>query len=118
MSHYLVAKLPDVDAAFELSESKRIIEKQLGEEIEFFAYPYGDASAAGPRDFELAAKAGFKASLTTRKGVIFAEHANHLQALPRIMVSGRYQEPQLVKTLINGLPTALLNKFSKVNVKP
>ena len=116
MNHYAVAKLTAADCLYELEESRRIIERELGKKIHFFAYPYGDEPAAGPRDFQIANDLGFTASLTTRKGVIFAGHGKHLQALPRIMVSGRYQKIRYIDALISGAPTALLNRFSKINV--
>ena len=116
MNHYSVKKLTAEQCKFELDESKRIIEKEIGEPVQFFAYPYGDEAAAGPRDFKIAEKAGYEASVTTRKGVIFNGHKNHLQALPRIMVSGRYQKLRYIDALISGAPTALLNRLSQVNV--
>ena len=116
LNHHSVAKMNEADAKRELEASRLIIAKELGQDIQFNAYPYGDEPNAGPRDFKLAAEAGYLASVTTRKGVIFKEHAAHLQALPRIMISGRYQELRYVEALISGLPTALLNRFRKVNV--
>jgi peptidoglycan/xylan/chitin deacetylase (PgdA/CDA1 family) len=116
MNHYAVAKLSAADCLYELEESRRIIERELGKKIHFFAYPYGDEPAAGPRDFQIANDLGYTASLTTRKGVVFAGHGKHLHALPRIMVSGRYQKIRYIDALISGAPTALLNRFSKINV--
>jgi peptidoglycan/xylan/chitin deacetylase (PgdA/CDA1 family) len=116
MNHYAVAKLSAEDCKYELEQSKQIIEHELGETVRFFAYPYGDEPAAGPRDFGIAQNAGFEASVTTRKGTVFEGHSQHLQALPRIMVSGRYQKIRYIDALISGAPTALLNKFSNVNV--
>lgn len=116
MNHYAVAKLSAENCKYELEQSKQIIERELGETVRFFAYPYGDESAAGPRDFTIAQNAGFEASVTTRKGTIYQGHCEHLQALPRIMVSGRYQKIRYIDALISGAPTALLNKFSRVNV--
>jgi peptidoglycan/xylan/chitin deacetylase (PgdA/CDA1 family) len=116
MNHYAVAKLSPEDCLSELVQSKEIIERELGEPVYYFAYPYGDEPAAGPRDFQIAKKAGFEASVTTRKGTVFSGHAQHLQALPRIMVSGRYQKIRYIDALISGAPTALLNGFSLVNV--
>ena len=116
MNHYAVAKLSAEDSKYELEQSKKIIEHELGETVRFFAYPYGDEPAAGPRDFAIAHKAGFEASVTTRKGTVFEGHAKHMQALPRIMVSGRYQKIRYIDALISGAPTALLNKFSLINV--
>jgi peptidoglycan/xylan/chitin deacetylase (PgdA/CDA1 family) len=116
INHYAVAKLTAEDCNHELEQSKKIIERELGQPVAYFAYPYGDEPAAGPRDFAIAQNAGFEASVTTRKGTVFPGHAQHLQALPRIMVSGRYQKIRYIDALISGAPTALLNKFSRVNV--
>ncbi len=57
--HYFsLARLTIDDAEAEIVESSRRIEVELGERPKYFSYPYGDASAAGPREFALAAKAG------------------------------------------------------------
>ena len=117
INHFILTKLFPVECRNEMAESRRIISEQLGEDIKFFAYPFGDEKSAGPREFALAAAAGYQAAVTTRKGVVFAKHANHLQALPRIMVSGRYQKLRYFDALVSGLPTALLNGFRKLNVR-
>jgi peptidoglycan/xylan/chitin deacetylase (PgdA/CDA1 family) len=116
LNHHSVGKMSAADALRELAESRHAITKELGEDIRFSAYPYGDEPNATARDFKLAAEAGYEASLTTRKGVCFAEHGAHLQALPRIMVSGRYQALRYVDAMMSGLPTAMLAKFSHLNV--
>jgi peptidoglycan/xylan/chitin deacetylase (PgdA/CDA1 family) len=116
LNHHSVGKMNAADALRELAESRRTISKELGEDIRFNAYPYGDEPNATARDFELAVDAGYEASLTTRKGVCFAEHGAHLQALPRIMVSGRYQALRYVDAMTSGLPTAMFAKFNRLNV--
>ncbi len=116
MNHYAVARLDTADALSEMRQSKSGIEEHLGKPVDFFAYPYGDHEAAGARDFGLAEKAGFKASVTTRKGVVYREHAQHVQALPRLMLSGRYQKRRYTDCLLSGLPFALLNRFRKLDV--
>ena len=110
INHFVLKTLDATEALAEMRDSKSRIETELACDVEFFAYPYGDERAAGPREFALAQEAGFAASVTTRKGVIWPKDVQHLQSLPRIMVSGRYQERILVDALISGLPTALLNK--------
>lgn len=116
MNHFSVAKLSAEDALEEMQRSKSITEEHLGEAVEFFAYPYGDHEAAGARDFELSAQAGFKAAVTTRKGIVFPEHRQHLQAIPRIMLSGRYQKVRYADALLSGVPFAFLNRFRRVDV--
>ena len=45
----------------ELSESKRILEKESGKKVQFLAYPYGDYDASVA---EASARAGYTAALT------------------------------------------------------
>jgi peptidoglycan/xylan/chitin deacetylase (PgdA/CDA1 family) len=113
LSHFAIKRLPAEAALNELEASKRRIESELGEEVKFFAFPYGDREHADARDFELADKAGFTASVTTRKGVITKAHRGHLQSLPRIMLSGRYQKTRHVKTLMSGLPLSVINGMKR-----
>ncbi len=117
LNHYALAKLSVDDCKRELLLSRSRIKDELKTEVRYFAFPYGDEPAAGPKDFSLAAAAGFRASLTTRKGMIFPEHASHMQALPRVMMSGRYQDSRFLNTLLTGTPFALLNRFRKINVE-
>jgi peptidoglycan/xylan/chitin deacetylase (PgdA/CDA1 family) len=113
ISHYAVKRLSAETAFQEMHGSKLRIEKELGGDVSFFAYPYGDREHADARDFDLAQQAGFTASVTTRKGVITKEHRGHLQSLPRIMVSGRYQKTRHVKTLMSGLPLSVINGMKR-----
>ena len=115
INHYAVAELKADEALSEMQGSRIRIEQEIDRNVAFFAYPYGDAPAAGPRDFELAARAGFTSSVTTRKGVIWPSDVAHMQSLPRIMVSGRYQDLAMVDALISGLPTGLLNKIKPIH---
>ena len=112
MGHFAVGKLSAGDAKFELEQSRKIIAEKLGRPVEHFAYPYGDKSAAGIRDFNIAEKAGFASSVTTRKGVVTKFHQDRLQALPRVMVSGRYAKLRYLDTMMSGLPGAFINLFN------
>ncbi len=116
VNHFALAMMDAEDARSEIKNSKSRIESELGRSVDFFAYPYGDGPTAGAREFALAQEAGFAASVTTRKGVIWPNDVKHLQSLPRIMISGRYQERVMVDALISGLPTALLNTFRPVHL--
>jgi peptidoglycan/xylan/chitin deacetylase (PgdA/CDA1 family) len=116
LNHFNLLKLDEGEAKREIEQSRKRIEEELGEAVRTFAYPYGNTDAAGPREFRLAAEAGFDVSVTTRHGIAFEGHAQHLQALPRIMVSGRFQKSRYVETLLSGVPAALVNRFQRVNV--
>jgi len=114
--HYAVSQLSETEALAEMIDSAGRIAAELGRRPRFFAYPYGDESSAGPRDFALAAKAGFRAAITTRKGMVYAAHRDHLMALPRVSLSGSFQKRRYVKTLLSGLPFVLFNGLRTLNV--
>ena len=116
VNHYAVAQLNETDARFELAESKRRIAKEIGLPPKFFAFPYGDAGSASTRDFRLAADAGYHAALTTRKGLIFSGHKDHLTALPRLSLAGGFQKLRYVDVLLSGSAFALWNGFRQLNV--
>jgi peptidoglycan/xylan/chitin deacetylase (PgdA/CDA1 family) len=95
--------------------SRSVIEAALGVRPEHLAYPVGDRTSAGPREFRIAAELGFKTAVTTRPGVLFPEHAAHLMALPRISLNGEHQQMRYVRLLTSGAPTAVWNRFRHVN---
>jgi peptidoglycan/xylan/chitin deacetylase (PgdA/CDA1 family) len=116
VNHYAVAQLNEADAIEELVESKQRLTEELGYAPRFFAYPYGDALSAGQRDFKLTAAAGYEAAVTTRKGLVFSGHADHLMALPRLSLSGEFQKLRYVDVLLSGSAFALWNGFKQLNV--
>jgi peptidoglycan/xylan/chitin deacetylase (PgdA/CDA1 family) len=116
VNHYNLSRLQAHEAEHEIVESGRRIGEELGEKMRHFAYPYGNVDAAGPREFAICLRAGYESSVTTRLGTIVAGHASHLQALPRVMVSGRFQNPRHIDTLISGLPPLLFNKGKRIHV--
>lgn len=116
VNHMMLKKLPSDDAArAEMEMSRSVLEAALGTRPAHLAYPVGDPTSAGPREFRIAAGLGFKTATTTRPGVLFKVHREHLTALPRISVNGEFQRQRYVKVLMSGAGTALLNKFRRVN---
>ena len=115
--HYALARLSEQQATKEIREGSRILQAALGEKPNHFAYPYGYPAAAGKRDFELAADLEFESAVTTRPGVIYADHKNHMMALPRVSLNGHFQKNRYTKSLLSGLPTLLANKMRKLNVE-
>lgn len=118
VSHPRLRKLPDHDARREMLDSAARIEEALGIRPTHFAYPFGDVTAAGPREFSIARKLGFKTAVTTRPGVLFQEHREHLTALPRISLNGEFQRLRYLRVLTSGVATAAANRFRKVNAGP
>ena len=116
VNHVILKKLPTEAAVrAEMEMSRSVIEAALGVRPQHLAYPVGDKSSAGPREFRIAAQLGFKTAVTTRPGVLFKAHRNHLTALPRISVNGEYQQQRYVKVLMSGAATAMWNGFRRVN---
>ena len=107
--HFALAKLDAGAAMQEAVASRDRIAAEIGRRPTTFAYPYGDASSCGPRDFRLIANAGFAAAVTTRKGLLKAHHASGLTALPRLSLNGSLQELRQIETLLSGLPFSLWN---------
>jgi len=115
ISHRNLARETQTDAEHEMRVSKERIEAQLRKPVLHFAYPYGDKSAAALREFEIARNIGFKTAVTTRPGMLFAENATHLTALPRISLNGNYQNERFLSVLTSGAATAMWNGFRKVD---
>ncbi len=115
VSHPILGKLGEDDARAEMVEGSRRIDATLGTRPRHFAYPVGSRAAAGPREFGLAAAAGFETAVTTRPGVLFPDHAAHLTALPRISVNGEFQRLRYLDVLLSGAATALMNGFRRVD---
>jgi peptidoglycan/xylan/chitin deacetylase (PgdA/CDA1 family) len=115
MSHPILTQLDPDGALAEMTDSAAAIAAKLGTRPEHFAYPVGQPYAAGPREFALARAAGFKTAVTTRAGVLFSDHADHLVALPRISVNGAFQSLHYIDVLLSGAPTAFRNGFRRVD---
>jgi peptidoglycan/xylan/chitin deacetylase (PgdA/CDA1 family) len=116
VNHAILKKLPtDTAVRNEIEMSRTVIEAALGVRPQHLAYPVGDPTSAGPREFRIAAELGFKTAVTTRPGVLFRKHREHLMALPRLSVNGEYQSQRYVKVLMSGSATALWNRFRRVN---
>ena len=99
----------------EMASSRIVIAEQLGVEPRHFAYPVGDPTSAGPREFEMARALGFASALTTRPGMLFPGHASHLTALPRVSVNGNWQDIGFIEVLLSGAPFALWNRGRHIN---
>jgi peptidoglycan/xylan/chitin deacetylase (PgdA/CDA1 family) len=116
VNHRMLAKWPEDVARTEMAASKAEIESRLGVDVRHFAYPVGDPTSAGPRDFALARELGFSSAVTTRPGMIFDDHKGHETALPRLSVNGGWQDVGYLEVLLSGAPFALWNRGRRLNV--
>jgi peptidoglycan/xylan/chitin deacetylase (PgdA/CDA1 family) len=115
VNHVMLAKVPVRIARSEMEMSRSVIEASLGKRADHLSYPVGDKTSAGPREFQIAKELGFKTAVTTRPGVLFPEHRDHLMALPRISLNGEHQQLRYVRVLLSGAATAMWNGFRKVD---
>ena len=116
VNHLMLMKVPsDTAVRAEMEMSRAVLEAALGKRPEHLAYPVGDVTSAGPREFRIAAELGFKTATTTRPGVLFKAHRDHLTALPRISVNGEFQRQRYLKVLMSGAATAMWNRFRRVS---
>ncbi len=113
--HYNVAKLSLDQARDELAGGADRIAREIGQRPRHFAFPYGDPTTAGPRDFDLARECGFETAVTTQKGMLFPAHESHLTALPRVSLNGDYQSLAFTEVCLTGAPFALWNGFRQIN---
>jgi peptidoglycan/xylan/chitin deacetylase (PgdA/CDA1 family) len=115
MRHPILTRLSTEEARAEIEGGARRIETQLGVRPRHFAYPVGNPSAAGPREFNLVAAAGFTTAVTTQPGVLFAGHAQTPTALPRLSVNGEFQRMRYLDVLLSGAATAIWSGFRRVS---
>lgn len=116
LMHRRLAHWPAAEALAELSQSKALLEARLGRAVTQFAYPVGDPTSAGPRDFALAAQAGYDIAVTTRPGLLFPEHAGAPLALPRVSLNGLWQNLGYLDVLLSGAPFRVWNRGRRLNV--
>jgi peptidoglycan/xylan/chitin deacetylase (PgdA/CDA1 family) len=109
VTHKMLAKWPAEVAREEMQRSKRRIEEALGAPVRHFAYPVGDPTSAGPREFAMAREAGFASA-------VFPAHRDYPAALPRVSVNGNWQDIGYLEVLLSGAPFALWNRGRRVNV--
>lgn len=115
LSHCNLAKCSAEAAEREIAASRDTIEARLDRPALHFAYPYGDKGAAAARDFAIVRRLGFRTAVTTRPGMLFAESADHMTALPRLSLNGNFQDERLLKVLTSGAATAVWNGFRRVD---
>jgi len=115
VNHVMLAKVPERLARAEMDMSRTLIEAALGIRPAHLSYPVGDKTSAAGREFRIAGELRFKTAVTTRPGVLFPRHHNHLMALPRISLNGEHQALRYVRVLLSGAATAMWNGFRRVN---
>ncbi len=113
VNHMMLSRLSDEEAEYELSESKKIIEEQIGKPVFHLGYPHGTAAAVGPREFAIAGKCGYKTATTVRYANIHKEHGNYLHCLPRFNVKPAFSD-SILRLIRTGAFQFLLKKGKRI----
>lgn len=83
MSHPNLARLDRRAALREMTDSRDRLAAEIGQPVTHLAYPFGGPEAAGRREVELAAEAGFSSAVIGVPGNLFAAHRHLPHAWPR-----------------------------------
>ena len=116
IAHPMLAKHDAVRARREIGEGRDRIAREIGRPVRHLSYPVGDPTSAGMREFGIARDLGFATAVTTRPGHLFAGHAAHLHALPRVSVNGCHQSDAALAALLSGVPFLAWNRGRRINV--
>lgn len=114
--HLELSKLTDARMRAEIEQSVKILHAQFGASPRHLSYPIGGPAAAGIREFEAAADLGFSTAVTTRPGGLYAEHAAHLNALPRISLNGLFQKKRFIDVLLTAEVFTLMRRGKRLDI--
>ncbi len=113
VNHFNLSRLSKEDLKSEIQESKIELEKQLGQHIVHFAYPYGKSIHASVREYECTNGLGFNTATTTIIGNLFKENGQMLCSLPRININ-RVTNEHVLRMQTSGLLPLIINKGKKI----
>jgi peptidoglycan/xylan/chitin deacetylase (PgdA/CDA1 family) len=109
-THKNLARSPVETARAEMAHNRTYLEKLSGKPVLHFAYPFGHAGACGDREAKISRSVGFHTSVTTRAGMLFPAHRDHLHALPRICLEWGENESTL-HCKLNGLSRVINSRL-------
>lgn len=107
VTHASLRDLEEEHALTEICAGRNRLEAQLGLAVRHFAYPYGDHSNCGPREFALAARAGFRTAVTNIDSNLHDRDREHVMSLPRIGLSMPKEQLSSAVLRFAGVPAAL-----------
>ena len=92
MSHPMLSKMSEQSAYTEMAESRARLEAAIGVPVWAIAYPFGDPEAVGPRESELAKRAGFQCGFVNSE---MHTYTDERFMIPRIHVSSEMSTAEL-----------------------
>ena len=102
VNHLNLKDLSDEQIEKEVTESKKVIEKELGEKISYFTYPEGDFTDVAREQLK---KAGYKAALAMSLDPSLERSANESEDLMSIMRFGQSRFDEAIAMASGGTST-------------
>jgi len=106
--HRRLSALSEAEQRYELVESKRILEREIGREVHSLAYPFGWSGTYDEQTLRLAHQAGYRLAFSSQTGVNRPGSSRPLE-LSRLSV-GYHDSPPLLRARM-ALQTALGKSF-------
>ena len=98
-THEYLIDFTDIDIKRDLTNSINIFKKELGENSDFFSYPFGEYSTSLKN---IVIDLGFKYAFGQHSGVV--DHTKNLFEMPRFPINEKYGETERFKTILKTLP--------------
>lgn len=95
LNHYTFNQLSASEIAYEVKEANRRIQTIINKPVEHFAYPFGSTNEVGINEYKAVKCLGLKTVTTTRRGNVSLKHLQHLEALPRVMLTNNFDHNNL-----------------------
>jgi len=105
-SHAMLGTLNDTEQKYEMTESRRILKKYLGEDITTISLPGGNRNG---QTFDIARESGYRSVFTSRPGEICS--SDELQVSGRIAVRAKDDE-NFIRELLSS-PEAVIKKMQR-----
>jgi peptidoglycan/xylan/chitin deacetylase (PgdA/CDA1 family) len=106
-SHPRLSSLSQPNARQEMKQNKDLLEELTGRQVHHFAYPYGDRTSCGEREFALARELGFRSGLTTQIGNLGTKHLSCPTGLPRLRPFNQHESIRLLEFQRSGAANAV-----------
>jgi peptidoglycan/xylan/chitin deacetylase (PgdA/CDA1 family) len=109
-THRNLARAPAATVHAEMAENRRFLQDLTRAPVDHNAYPFGHAGACDGREAAISRSVGFRTAVTTRAGMLFPDHLDHLHALPRVCLSAD-ENTSTLQCKLNGLSRAINSRL-------
>ncbi len=106
-THPKIAKLSAGEARREMQKNKAWLEQLTGRAVDHFAFPHGDRTSCGPRDYEIARDVGFRSGLTTQIGNLSQQSLACPTGLPRLRPFNQHESIRILEFQRSGAANAV-----------